>query len=180
MHRLHGDDLAGHVLAQEDWDVVRLPAIAEADELHRVETVFGRQCFGRKAGEALQPEREPPEMLAQLRRTLGEYNFAGQYQQAPSPQGGGMIKADGSGAMRRMSGRRSSTGSCRAGTPPTRPESSAILACARAGASRARIFILHVLRRRMEYPELKRAVCEQCQAFEASVVLIEDRPRAPS
>ena len=66
--------------AQEDWDVVRLPAIAEADELHRVETVFGRQCFGRKAGEALQPEREPPEMLAQLRRTLGEYNFAGQYQ----------------------------------------------------------------------------------------------------
>ena len=80
IHRLHGDDLAGHVLAQEDWDVVRLPAIGEADELHRVETVFGRQCFGRKAGEALQPEREPPEMLAQLRRTLGEYNFAGQYQ----------------------------------------------------------------------------------------------------
>ena len=77
---MHGDDLAGHVLAQEDRDVVRLPAIAEADELHRVETVFGRQCFGRKAGEALQAEREPPEMLAQLRRTLGEYNFAGQYQ----------------------------------------------------------------------------------------------------
>ena len=35
MHRLHEDDLAGHVLAQEDWDVVRLPAIAEADEVHR-------------------------------------------------------------------------------------------------------------------------------------------------
>jgi hypothetical protein len=92
MHRLHEDDLFGHVLAKEDWDVVRLPAIAEEDELYRVETVFGRQCFGRKAGEALHPEREPPEMLAQLRRTLGEYNFAGQYQQAPSPQGGGMIK----------------------------------------------------------------------------------------
>ena len=27
----------------------------------------------------------------------------------------------------------------------------------------------------MEYPELKRAVCEQCEAFEASVVLIEDK-----
>jgi hypothetical protein len=25
MHRLHEDDLAGHVLAQEDWEVVRLP-----------------------------------------------------------------------------------------------------------------------------------------------------------
>jgi predicted phage terminase large subunit-like protein len=37
------------------------------------------------------------------------------------------------------------------------------------------IYLLHVLRKRMEYPELKRAVCEQCQAFEASVVLIEDK-----
>ena len=27
----------------------------------------------------------------------------------------------------------------------------------------------------MEYPELKRAVCEQCEAFNASVVLIEDK-----
>jgi hypothetical protein len=27
----------------------------------------------------------------------------------------------------------------------------------------------------MEYPELKRAVREQCDAFEANVVLIEDK-----
>jgi predicted phage terminase large subunit-like protein len=33
----------------------------------------------------------------------------------------------------------------------------------------------HVLRKRMEYPELKRAVCEQAEAFNASVVLIEDK-----
>ena len=32
MHRLHEDDLTGHVLAQEAWDVVRFPAIAEVDE----------------------------------------------------------------------------------------------------------------------------------------------------
>ena len=37
------------------------------------------------------------------------------------------------------------------------------------------LYLLHVLRRRMEYPELKRAVREQCQAFAASVVLIEDK-----
>jgi phage terminase large subunit-like protein len=36
------------------------------------------------------------------------------------------------------------------------------------------LYLLHVLRKRMEYPELKRAVREQCQAFDASVVLIED------
>jgi phage terminase large subunit-like protein len=37
------------------------------------------------------------------------------------------------------------------------------------------LYLLHVLRKRMEYPELRRAVREQCQAFEASVVLIEDK-----
>jgi predicted phage terminase large subunit-like protein len=35
--------------------------------------------------------------------------------------------------------------------------------------------LLHVLRKRMEYPELKRAVCAQAEGFNASVVLIEDK-----
>jgi len=37
------------------------------------------------------------------------------------------------------------------------------------------LYLLHVLRKRMEYPELKRAVREQCKAFAANVVLIEDK-----
>src|SRR6266581_6476366 len=37
------------------------------------------------------------------------------------------------------------------------------------------LYLLHVLRKRMEYPELKRAVREQCEAFDADVVLIEDK-----
>src|SRR5205814_3540109 len=92
MHRLHEDDLAGHVLAQEPWEVVRLPAIAEEDEVWPIDTALGPQYFARHEGEALHPAREPPALLAQLRQTLGEYHFAGQYQQAPMPQGGGMVK----------------------------------------------------------------------------------------
>ena len=61
MHRLHEDDLVGHVLAQEDWEVVRFPAIAEADEAYAVETVWGPRYFARRRGEALHPEREPPD-----------------------------------------------------------------------------------------------------------------------
>jgi phage terminase large subunit-like protein len=36
-------------------------------------------------------------------------------------------------------------------------------------------YLLGVLRRRMDYPTLKRAVREQCQAFDAKVILIEDK-----
>ena len=93
MHRLHEDNLVGHVLAQEEWEIVRFPAIAAADETFVVETVWGPRRFTRRPGEALHPAREPPEMLAQIRKTIGEYNFAGQYQQAPSPLGGGLVKA---------------------------------------------------------------------------------------
>src|SRR5208337_2945525 len=55
MHRLHEDDLTGHVLAQEPWEVVRLPAIAEEDEIEIVDTVWGPRPLTRRQGEALHP-----------------------------------------------------------------------------------------------------------------------------
>jgi hypothetical protein len=76
MHRLHEDDLTGHVLAQEDWDIVRLPAIAEDDETYVFETELGSHSFTRRRGEALHPERQPSATLDRIRRTMGEYNFA--------------------------------------------------------------------------------------------------------
>ena len=48
-------------------------------------------------------------------------------------------------------------------------------ACTGWGIAGKDLYLLHVLRRRMEYPELKRAVLEQAEAFNANVVLIEDK-----
>src|SRR5438477_8223186 len=94
MQRLHEDDLVGHVLAQEPWEVLSFPAIAEADEVHAIETIWRPRSFRRRQGEALHPDREPLEVLDRIRRTIGEYNFAGQYQQSPAPLGGGLVKAE--------------------------------------------------------------------------------------
>jgi hypothetical protein len=80
-------------MAQEDWEIVRFPAIAEEDEIWALDTELGQYLFTRQRGEALHPERQPLATLDKIRRTIGEYNFAGQYQQMPSPQGGGMVKA---------------------------------------------------------------------------------------
>src|SRR5438132_6840009 len=52
MQRLHEDDLVGHVLAQEPWEVLSFPAIAEADEEHRIETILKPKCFRRGQGDA--------------------------------------------------------------------------------------------------------------------------------
>jgi predicted phage terminase large subunit-like protein len=176
MHRLHEDDLAGHVLEQEPWEVVRLPAIADDDELHRFEGVFGQQSFGRKAGEVLHPAREPPEMIEQIRRTLGEYNFAGQYQQMPAPQGGGMVKA---AWFRTYAANELPAAFDRIvhswDTDNKATELSDFSVCTSWGIIGKDLYLLHVLRKRMEYPELKRAVCAQAEAFNATVVLIEDK-----
>jgi predicted phage terminase large subunit-like protein len=37
------------------------------------------------------------------------------------------------------------------------------------------MYLLHVLRKRMDYPTLKRAVSEQAQAFNPGTILIEDK-----
>jgi hypothetical protein len=94
MQRLHEDNLVGHVLEQEPWEVLCFPAIAEEDEAHEIETIWGPRCFNRRRGEALHPEREPLDTLDRIRRTIGEYNFAGQYQQSSAPLGGGLVKAE--------------------------------------------------------------------------------------
>jgi len=78
---------------QGSWKLVRFPAIAEEDEYHVVQAPYARRCFRRHAGEALHPECEPLEILQNIREMQGEYNVSAQYQQAPAPLGGGMVKS---------------------------------------------------------------------------------------
>jgi hypothetical protein len=60
------------VLAQEPWEVVCYPAIAEEDETHLIEAYVETRVVTRACGAALHPEREPLDMLEQIRRTIGE------------------------------------------------------------------------------------------------------------
>jgi predicted phage terminase large subunit-like protein len=176
MQRLHEDDLVGHVLAQEAWEVLSFPAIAEADETQEIETIWGPQCFTRRQGEALHPDREPLETLARIRRTIGEYNFAGQYQQSPAPLGGGLVKAEWFKRYRenelpeRFERIVQSWDTANKAT-----ELSDFSVCTTWGVRGKDLFLLGVFRRRLEYPALKRAVREQQSLFNANVVLIEDK-----
>jgi predicted phage terminase large subunit-like protein len=175
MQRLHEDDLVGHVLEQEDWELVRFPAIAERDESHLVETPYGPRLFARAAGELLHPARESRETVEKIQRTLGEYNFAGQYQQAPAPAGGGMVKREWFktyGSEDRPEHFDQVVQSW--DTANKVSELNAYSVCTTWGLKGQRIYLLHVLRRRMEYPDLKRAVYSQAQIYRATIVLIED------
>jgi len=90
MQRVHMDDLSGYLTgSSDDWTVLSLPAIAEAE----ASIPIGPSKFRhRQIGEALHPTHESIETLRKLEQTLGPDVFAAQYQQSPVPAGGGMIK----------------------------------------------------------------------------------------
>ena len=176
MQRLHEDDLVGHVLAQEPWEIVRFPAIAEEHEVHRIETILGPQAFTRRRGEALHAAREPLDTLARIRHTIGEYNFAGQYQQCPAPLGGGLVKEQwfkryGENDRPETFDRIVQSWD----TANKATELSDFTVCTTWGIKGKNLYLLSVLRKRLEYPALKRAVREQQSLFDADVVLIEDK-----
>src|SRR5262249_9689728 len=91
MQRLHLDDPVGHLLEQEGWTHLNLPAIAESD--FRIPLGPGRYHL-RRVGDLLHPEREPREVLDEFKRSMGSLDFAAQYQQEPVAEGGNLIKWD--------------------------------------------------------------------------------------
>ena len=90
MQRVHLLDLTGYLTENSDeWTVLALPAIAEEDE----KIAMGpKQYYHRRIGEALHPTYESLSTLQRLRNEVGSDVFAAQYQQAPVPPGGAMIR----------------------------------------------------------------------------------------
>jgi predicted phage terminase large subunit-like protein len=178
MQRLHEDDLVGHVLeqAEEQWHLLRLPAIAEEDEIHTIRTSLSTRTVVRRSGEALHPQREPLRVLERLRRTVGEYNFAGQYQQQPAPLGGGMVKQQWFKSY--VPGQEPAKFDLIFQSWDTANKSNELSdfsVCTTWGAKNKRLYLLNVVRKRLDYPDLKRAVREQAQRFRPGNILIEDK-----
>jgi hypothetical protein len=83
MQRLPENDLTGHLLAKMGWEHVSLPATAERHERWKF-PISGR-VVERRPGELLPPERFPAETADRLKKQLGCYAYAGQYQQSLVP-----------------------------------------------------------------------------------------------
>jgi predicted phage terminase large subunit-like protein len=174
MQRLHQDDLVGHVLEQQEWEMVSFPAIAEEDEVHEYQTPFGPRRFERCRGEALQPDREGLSILANIRKSIGAYNFASQYQQSPTPESGVMVKRE---WLRYYD------------NPPDQftmvlqswdtanksGELNDYSVCTTWGVRTDHYYLLNVFRKRLNYPELRRAVADQARPYRPHAILIEDK-----
>jgi hypothetical protein len=80
MTRWHVDDLVGRLLEKEpNVRIVRFPAIAETDELHR------------RAGEALFHELKSLDFLLERKKIMSKASWESEYQQNPIIEGGGIF-----------------------------------------------------------------------------------------
>lgn len=178
MQRLHEEDFVGHALNLPglNWELVNLPAIAEEDEEHVYRTPAGRRVFRRRAGESLHPQRFPLDYLEDMRLTLGAARFATQYQQRPAPAGGGLVQDEWFQRYAREDTPASFDEVIQSWDTANKIEEwndwSVCTTWARLGGA---IYLLHVHRERLQFPDLVRAVRRMADRFQADIVLIEDQ-----
>ena len=175
--RLHEDDLVGHVLGSDDWRYLCFPAIAERQERHEIRQFDGRHIHViRREGEALQPERESLEILDQIRKSIGTYNFAGQYQQRPVPAEGAIVHEDWFMTYKKADLPDKFDYVFQSwDTANKASELSDYSVCTTWGVRAKLYYLLHLLRERLLYPDLKRCVYSQAKEWSANAVVIEDK-----
>jgi predicted phage terminase large subunit-like protein len=176
MQRLHQDDLVGHVLEQERWEVLSFPAIAEKDESFVIESIFGERPFIRKTGEPLHAARESLETYGKIRSSIGEYNFTSQYQQNPTPPGGAMVKTDWLRFYEQ--GEQPAKFSQIVQSWDTANKSTDLSDYSVGttwGVLYKKYYLLDVFRQKLNYPDLKRAIFTQAAKFGAKNIVIEDK-----
>lgn len=91
--RVHESDITGHVLGRKDADWVHLRLPMEYESGEACSTPIGWKDPRTEDGQLLWPEFYGPKEIAEAKKR-GIYYYAGQYQQRPSPRGGGMFKVD--------------------------------------------------------------------------------------
>lgn len=90
MQRLHENDPAGHVMHRKGSSLICLPG----EIRHYQEQVSPPELIEEYVDDLLDPVRRPWPALERMEQELGQYGFAGQIGQNPTPPGGGMFKVD--------------------------------------------------------------------------------------
>ena len=173
MQRLHVNDLADHVLKAGGWTHLDLPAISD----YETRIQIGPDTFhNRPADDVLQPIHEPRAVLDQLKTTMGSAAFSAQYQQQPVPTGGNMIKWKQFTPYNHLPEPHYSDRIVQSWDTATKSNDLADYSVGiTALVSRGEIHIIDVVRKRLDYPALKKRVILEKKRHKTDTILIEDK-----
>lgn len=94
MQRLHEDDLAGHLIGRGGWNHICWPMRYELVQKNNPNFVPDKLDRRTEPGQLLWPDLFTEKIVRQLELDLGPYGAAGQLQQRPAPEGGGLFKRE--------------------------------------------------------------------------------------
>jgi hypothetical protein len=88
MQRLHNQDLSGHLLKKDGWELLKIPAISDLqNEIRSPKTIYSFP-----EGTLIDTQRLPMVVLKKIEQELGSANFKAQYLQNPEEANLGMLK----------------------------------------------------------------------------------------
>ncbi len=181
MQRLHEADLSGHVLEQGDYVHLRLPASFEGERIFSTapsDLGLIIRDPRREEGEPLWPKRFDQATLTRLATAMGGYAAAGQLQQRPAPASGGIFKRSWWRFFQHPPDKGLTLQSW--DTAFKTGETNAWSVGQTWLQAEDGFYLLDQFRRRLEYPELRRALVEQYEKWRPDVVLVEDKASGQS
>jgi predicted phage terminase large subunit-like protein len=174
--RLHADDLVAHVQRNERWDVISLPVVAEKTERYEFATPYGWRSVRRETGDLLHSALLAETDLDDLRRAMGDYHFSAQFQQDPQPPHGLIVLRKWLKFFGEWEKPKHFDMILQAwDTANKATELSDFSVCTTWGVLDSALYLLHVFRRRLDFPALKQSVAALARDWNADLVLIEDK-----
>ncbi len=175
MQRLHQDDLSAHLQAANDWEILKIPALAPRN----IEYNFGKFHKLYKEAELLDSTRDTQEFLQKLEREIGSRNYAAQFLQEPLPANYNLLSPDNIHYFTKL------------------PEKfdffvhswdTAIKISEKAdytvgtiwGIIQNKYYLLQMVRKKLAYSDLKNEIEKQIHRYKPRFILIEDKASGQS
>lgn len=153
MQRIHEQDVSGMLLSDEHgYTHLCLPMEFEPDRKCQTEWGADPRAYD---GELLFPARFPRDVVDRDKRMMGSYAVAGQFQQRPSPRGGGLIRGSWFGRYAVVPPLRHRRIYADTAQKTAERNDYSVFQCWGMGVD-GRIYLLDLIRGKWEAPELKR------------------------
>ncbi len=172
MHRLHQEDLTGHLLSKPRniWHHVCLPMVPESGQIINSALGEAKELYSRKEGELLYPIDD--EEIEMIKIELGSYAFAAQYQQNPLLFSSGMIKQEWLKCYKNFPDSLTHVAQSW-DTAVSINDTSDFSVCTTWAKMENKFYLLDVYRAKLEYPALKEQVLSLEARWEPHAILIE-------